>query len=104
MCHGFQIHLTGKSYHSLLHSLYMIRTIRDRYPKFEWKEGHYEFGSDHSAIELLAGDLTLLDYLNQRISFDEIREYLVSCEKQWLDEMDSYKIYDQVNHSVLLSQ
>ncbi len=102
ICEGFQIHLTGEPYHSLLHSLYMIRSIKEKYPdSFKWREGTYEFGSDRKAIELLAGDSVLLDYLNGDISFKTIKKYLTNSEKNWLNELNRYKIYRSKNLSIL---
>lgn len=102
ICSGFQIHLTGEPYHSLLHSLTMIRTIRQACADFSWREGLYEFGSDKTAIELLAGDHVLLNYLNGKISSGKIKEHLQHSEKEWLDEVNQYKIYHRMNTSVLL--
>lgn len=101
ICEGFQVHLKGEPYHSLLHSLYIIRTIRDHYPDFKWREGSFEFGSDKTAIELLAGDRTLLNYLNGEENFDNVKKYLHESEKNWLVEMAQYKIYDRKYFSVL---
>lgn len=102
ICEGFHIHLTGNPYHSLLHSLYIIRTIRETYPNsFKWREGVYEYGSDKKAIELLAGDSTLLDFLMGEISFHGLKKYLENTEKNWLKEMRNYKIYARKNYSVL---
>ncbi|NBC66900.1 MAG: DUF1343 domain-containing protein [Bacteroidetes bacterium] len=102
ICSGFQIHLTGKPYHSLLHSLYMIRSIKEKYSNsFEWREGVYEFGSGRKAIELLAGDTLILDYLNGKIAFKTIKEYLRDSENRWLKELNQYKIYKRTNFSIL---
>lgn len=102
ICEGFQIHLTGKPYHSLIHSLYMIRSIKEKYPdSFKWREGVYEFGSERKAIELLAGDAHILDYLNGKIAFKTIIEYLRDSENRWLKELNQYKIYKRTNFSIL---
>jgi uncharacterized protein YbbC (DUF1343 family) len=102
VCEGFQVHLTGEPYHSLLHSLYMIRTISEHYPDFKWREGSYEFGSDKTAIELLVGDSVLLEYLNGNETFEDLKEYLSKAEKNWLEEMNEYMIYDRESNSVLV--
>lgn len=102
ICDGFQIHLTGEPYHSLLHSLYMIRTIKDKYPdSFKWREGVYEFGSKRKAIGLLAGDPVLLDYLKGERSFSKLKMYLEKAEIDWLEAMKQYKIYEFKNYSIL---
>lgn len=102
ICRGFHLHLTGEPYHSLLHSLYIIRAISETYPNsFEWRDGVYEFGSDKKAIELLAGDSTLLDYLYGKSSFQAIKDYLQYSETNWLSTMNTFKIYDRRNYSIL---
>lgn len=102
ICDGFQIHLTGEPYHSLLHSLYIIRSIKEKYPdSFKWREGIYEFGSKRKAIELLAGDSVLLDYLKGERSFSKLKMYLEKAEIDWLEAMKQYKIYEFKNYSIL---
>ncbi|TVQ07090.1 MAG: DUF1343 domain-containing protein [Balneolaceae bacterium] len=101
VCGGFQLHLTGQPYHSLLHSLFIIRTIREYFPEFEWREGPYEKGSDKTAIELICGDPSLIDYLNGRGGIKEVKEYLIYSEIKWLAEMKSFKLYDRKNYSIL---
>ena len=102
ICEGFQIHLTGEPYHSLLHSLKMIRTIKENFPdSFTFRKGPYEFGSDKTAIELLCGDPELLSYLNGTLPFEKLQKYLRETEINWLDEMKKFKIYDRTNISLL---
>ncbi|NBC03020.1 MAG: DUF1343 domain-containing protein [Bacteroidetes bacterium] len=102
ICEGFQIHLTGEPYHSLLHSLYMIRSIKEKYlNSFKWREGFYEFRSERKAIELLAGDPQILDYLNGKIAFKTIKEYLCDSENRWIKELNQFKIYRRTNFSIL---
>lgn len=85
ICGGFQILLTKKKkFHSLLFSLHLLRTLREFYPdQFEFLKGVYEFRSDHSAIELLAGDDKLLDFLYGESSYTETKNYLRECEEEW---------------------
>ncbi|HNI90972.1 MAG TPA: DUF1343 domain-containing protein, partial [Leptospiraceae bacterium] len=85
ICGGFQILLTQKKkFHSLLFSLHLLRTLREFYPnQFQFLKGVYEFRSDYSAIELLAGDDKLLDFLNGESSYLEIKDYLTVCEENW---------------------
>ena len=94
ICHGFQLHLTGDPYHSLAHSLCLIRYLRERSGKtFDWREGPYESGSRRPAIEILAGDDTLLDYLKGRMEFDAVREALADGEEAWIRRADEYRLY-----------
>jgi hypothetical protein len=45
-----------KKYHSLSHSIQLLKYIKEKTPAFEWKEGKYEAFNDKKAIELLVGD------------------------------------------------
>lgn len=87
VCHGYQIHLTGELYHSLRHSLVLLRWIREECPEFNWRDGPYEFRSDRPAIELLAGHKTLIDYLNGRESESAMQAALAEGENAWRNRM-----------------
>ncbi|MCX7998310.1 MAG: DUF1343 domain-containing protein [Leptospiraceae bacterium] len=94
ICGGFQLILLSKKFHSLLFTLYFLRTIRDFYNKeFEYLQGAYEFRSDKRAIELLAGDEVLIDYLEGNGTYPQIREYLREKEDEWEDKIEEIKIY-----------
>ncbi|MFB0516396.1 MAG: DUF1343 domain-containing protein [Candidatus Neomarinimicrobiota bacterium] len=96
VCYGFQIHLTGEPYHSLAHSLRLIRFIREYSGEdFAWREGPYELGSDRPAIELLAGDSTLLNYLKGSASFRTVQEALAEGEQIWIGRAKPYLIYPE---------
>ena len=65
ICEGFQLHITGDDFAPLFATLRILRWIRANVPEFQWKTGVYEFRSDRPAIELLAGDSLLLEYLQR---------------------------------------
>lgn len=82
-CNGFQLHLIEpQNYHSLQHSLEVIRDLAEICNDF-WRKGKYEFGSAKTAIELLAGDKDLLDFLKGKQSLKFITEKLQSSENEW---------------------
>lgn len=82
-CQGFQLHLLDTTnYHSLLHSLEIIRDLAEVCDDF-WRKGKYEFGSDKTAIELLAGDKDLLDFLHGKQTLHFISEKLQTTENEW---------------------
>ncbi|MCE9598911.1 MAG: DUF1343 domain-containing protein [Spirochaetia bacterium] len=87
LCSGFQIHLTGEAYHSLGHTLQLLRWIREECPEFEWNQGPYEFRSDRPAIELLAGDNTLIAYLNGNETWQTAQDALREGENSWRNRM-----------------
>ena len=95
LCYGFQLHLTGKPYHSLVHSLRIIRFLRENANGFEWRDGVYEKGNDKIAIELLVGDKLLLDYLSGSASEQHVYHALAEGEEKWMTEADKYTIYPE---------
>jgi uncharacterized protein YbbC (DUF1343 family) len=95
-CHGWQIHLTGAPYHSLAHTLRLLRWIGERSgERFAWRREAYEFRSDRPAIELLAGDPVLLDYLHGRADEPALGEALRAGEEAWLREARGFVLYDE---------
>ncbi len=96
-CFGYQIHLDlDRPYHSLAHSLKIIRWIRENNPKdFAWHSGVYEFYSEKPAIEILLGDKTLLDYLNGEVAFLNVREKLTHYENEWIKTSRQYHIHQR---------
>lgn len=94
VCDGFQIHLNGAPYHSLEHSLRMIRHISENSDNaFKWRDEAYEFRHDLPAIKLLAGDDILIDYLYGKTSFRIVKERLADEEDAWINEAKKFTIY-----------
>ena len=96
VCNGFQIQLTGTGefYHSLEHSLKILRWIQENHQEqFAWREGAYEFRSDRPAIELLAGDDYLISYLHGNVTDRELHDYLNDSEQTWLRAAERWRIY-----------
>jgi uncharacterized protein YbbC (DUF1343 family) len=89
ICHGYQIIIKDqKNYKSLRHTLFLLRSIREEYPKeFEYLQGVYEFRSDLPAIELLVGDEFLLSYLAGEGSIQDVEEYLLQKEDDWVKKI-----------------
>lgn len=94
-CDGYQlIPLKDPSYHSLAHSLKILRFIKENAPHvFGWREGPYEFRSDRPAIELLTGDWLLVDYLHGKSSFRDVHEKFRSEEMDWMERAIHFQIY-----------
>jgi uncharacterized protein YbbC (DUF1343 family) len=88
ICNGFQLLVTSTRFHSLMFALLMLKEI-SRYfdaDKF-WRQGAYEFGNDRTAIELLAGDAFLLEFLFREISPKVLWDYLRTAEDEWSREV-----------------
>ncbi|MCB1140222.1 MAG: DUF1343 domain-containing protein [Leptospiraceae bacterium] len=112
ICEGFELHVLTEDYDRrdpydrqsteanglyapLFCTLRLLRWIRANCPDFAWKTGVYEFRSDRPAIELLAGDPLLLEYLRNSPApledrlddFDlALLQHMASRESQWLQE------------------
>ena len=75
---GFKFFYLRKKKSFIVYSLHFtcFRTLREFYPnEFQFLKGVYEFRSDHSAIELLAGDDRILNFLNGDSNYLELEEY-----------------------------
>ncbi len=95
LCRGFHLHLTSTKFHSLLYSLILLKTINDYFGEMNiWRQGKYEFGSDKTAIEILAGDSVIIDYLYGKRKLDEVISVLRDGEQKWLKISQQFKIYD----------
>lgn len=89
VCNGFQLTVTAPRFHSLLFALLLLKET-SRYFDAEkfWRPGAYEFGNNKTAIELLAGDAFLLDYLFSEISTLDLWDYLKKAETEWASEVN----------------
>ncbi|MBD3288272.1 DUF1343 domain-containing protein [candidate division KSB1 bacterium] len=104
ICSGFQLHLTGEPYHSLAHSLKIIRYLKENSGEaFQWRREVYEFRDDRLAIELLAGSKILLDYLNGRYDFPIVQQAFDEDEEKWIDQIESHLIYPEKLYRVTQS-
>lgn len=93
-CSGLHLMLHNKTkYHSLSHSIQLIKYIKEKTPAFEWKEGKYEAFNDKKAIELLVGDKLILDYFDNKNSWKEVKAKLQDEESAWIKEASPFLIY-----------
>ena len=84
VCTGFQIHQKNTNFHSLSYSLILIRLLKENFTEYDfWRKGKYEKGNNKTAIELLAGDKTILDYLNGKLNFNIVAEKMKEHENKW---------------------
>ena len=70
-----------------------MKFIREKSSEFEWRPGTYEALNDKTAIELLAGDKLLIDYLNGNSSWKEVREKMNEEELAWIKEVSPFLVY-----------
>jgi hypothetical protein len=77
-----------------MHALRIIRFTAETCEDFSFRPGTYEAGNDKTAIELLAGDPVLLDYLmGKGPASGELREYLRGEEERWIERTREYRFY-----------
>lgn len=84
-CFGYQILLMpGTEYHSLLHTLQLMRYFSERYSAFEFFDDfHYKL-ADPVIEQYLAGEMT----------FQELKEHVKTEEQKWIRKARRYLLYD----------
>jgi uncharacterized protein YbbC (DUF1343 family) len=93
-CYGIHLALHGAGkYHSLAHSLQLIRFLRERSPEFAWRPGPYEAFNNRTAIELLVGDPLLLDYIQGKGNWKEVRDKLNEQEQAWIKMVKPFLLH-----------
>ena len=94
ICSGLHLMLHNKKkYHSLSHSLQLLKYIKEKTPEFSWKEGKYEAFNDKKAIELLVGDKLILDYIDNKSNWKEVKTKMQEEEAAWIKEASPFLIY-----------
>ena len=84
-CQGYQIMLQpGAEYHSLLHTVQLMRYFLERYSQFELVAGFAEKLADPG----------IMSYLRGEISFQEVREHVKVEEQKWIRKAKRYSLYD----------
>ena len=74
----------GTEYHSLLHTVQLIRYFLERYPQFELLDGFAEKLSDPDLMAYLKGDIT----------FQDAKEHVKLEEQKWIRKAKRYTLYD----------
>ena len=89
-CYGYQIILeAGEGYHSLLHTLALMRFFRERYPEF-----------DISGLPALLDDETLYGYVCGDVSPDDMKEYVKVEEQKWIRKSRKFLLYDNAPYRI----
>ena len=84
-CYGYQIMLLpGYEYHSLLHTLQLMRYFLGRYSQFELGEDFHRKLSDPVLSSYLSGD----------ISFQDAKEHVKTEEQKWIRKAKRFSLYD----------
>ena len=84
-CYGYQIMLEpGVEYHSLIHTLQLVRHFKERFSDFRLEEG----------FDAKLSDQLLLDYVNGAVDFETMREHVKVEEQKWIRKAKKFILYD----------
>lgn len=84
-CFGYQIMLEpGAEYHSLMHTLQLMRYFKERYSQFELGDG----------LQLKLADQVLLSYIEGSVPAEEMREHIKVEEQKWIRKAKKYLLYE----------
>lgn len=84
-CHGFQfILLPGTHYHSLLHTVRLMRWMAEHYSEF------HIFDSLYGRL----ADPVMEEYLRGNITFDIVEEHVKEGEQKWIRKAKRFILYD----------
>lgn len=84
-CYGYQIILEpGAEYHSLMHTLQLMRHFHDRYPVFVLQDGFFT----------RLADPVLADFVMGRKTAEEAREHIKVEEQKWIRKAKKYILYE----------
>lgn len=90
-CYGYQIMLQpGAEYHSLLHTLLLMRHFLGRYSQFELHEEFFRKLSDPVMAQYLSGD----------IDFQTLREHVKLEEQKWIRKAKRYCLYEDFPYRI----
>ena len=85
-CFGYQIILEpGTEYHSLLHTIQLIRYFKDRYSQFALREDFFT----------KLADPVIAEYIKGSITFDIVQEHVKLEEQKWIRKAKRYMLYGE---------
>ena len=86
-CFGYQIMLEpGVEYHSLNHTLQLMRYFKERYSEFRLEDG----------FEAKLSDPVMYGYINGEVSWDDVREHIKVEEQKWIRKANKFALYDDL--------
>ena len=84
-CYGYQIILKPDArYHSLLHTLELMRYFADHYSQFEMFQ----------QLDVKVADPVISEYLRGGITFDIVQEHVKAEEQKWIRKAKRFILYD----------
>lgn len=90
-CYGYQIMLQpGAQYHSLLHTLQLMRHFADRYSEFEM----------YDSLFVKIADPVIEEYLKGRLTFDVVQEHVKTEEQKWIRKAKRFLLYEDAPYRI----
>ena len=90
-CFGYQImREPGVEYHSLIHTLQLLRYFKERYKEFVLEDG----------FEAKLSDSVLLDYVCGNVSFEDMREHVKLEEQKWIRKAKKFTLYEDMPYRI----
>lgn len=90
-CYGYQIILEpGAQYHSLLHTLQLMRYFSEHYSQFEIT----------SELLVKVADPVIAEYLKGGITFDIVQEHVKLEEQKWIRKAKRFILYDDAPYRI----
>lgn len=84
-CNGYQLLLGADAqYHSLLHTLELMRYFNETYTEFTLEDG----------FRAQIADPSLVDYILGRTTDEQLREYMKVSEQKWLRKARKFLLYE----------
>lgn len=91
VCYGYQILLKpGTQYHSLLHTLELMRHFAQRHSQFEMLP----------SLFAKVADPVISEYLKGNISFDIVQEHVKGEEQKWIRKAKRYLLYEDAPYRI----
>jgi len=96
LCIGFQIIINPSlQYSPLAHNMRIMRFVRENSTSFAFRTNKGGIDSSRSIIELLLGDIELLDYIKGESDFNEMKEHMKVEEQKWIRKAKRFLLYDE---------
>jgi len=89
-CFGYQLMPSGAEYHSLLHTLDLLRYFKETYPEFRLEEG----------FRAKLADPALMDFILGQSEEADLREYVKTGEQKWIRKAKKFILYDDQPYRV----
>lgn len=90
-CFGYQIMLMpGAQYHSLLHTLLLMRYFANQYSEFEM----------YDSLFVKVADPVIEEYLRGRLTFDVVQEHVKTEEQKWIRKAKRFLLYEDAPYRI----